>query len=95
MTFLDSESTRRRWMLRASMALVATPVALAFAASSAKAAGKTPKADVGYQFTPHGDQHCGACISFIPGDSPQGAGTCQIIDGLIPQNGWCPLFSKR
>ena len=94
MTFLDHEPTRRRWLLRASLAVIAAPVALALA-RRARAAAKTAKADVGYQFTPHGDQHCGACASFIPGDSPQGSGTCRIIDGPIPQNGWCPLFSKR
>jgi hypothetical protein len=79
--------------LRASLALTAAP--LLFAAARARAAAKTPKAAVSYQFQPHGDQHCGACASFIPGDSPQGAGTCQIVDGAIPQNGWCVLFSKR
>jgi len=87
--------TRRRLLQRAGLAVAAAPAAVALATSTASAAGKTPKADVGYQFTPKGDQHCGACASFIPGDSAQGAGTCKIVDGVIPQNGWCPLFSKR
>jgi hypothetical protein len=95
MTPSETESTRRRWLQRAGLAIVAAPALAAFATSSARAAGKTPKADVGYQFTPHGDQHCGACTSFIPGDSRQGAGTCKIVDGVIPQSGWCSLFSKR
>jgi hypothetical protein len=91
----DISITRRRWLFGAGIAASAAPIVLALTPSAAKAAGKTAKADVGYQYMPHGDQHCGLCASFIPGDSPQGAGTCQIVDGIIPQNGWCPLFSKR
>ena len=87
--------SRRRWLVRAGLAVAAAPVVLALKPGAAKAAGKTAKADVGYQFMPKGDQHCGLCTSFIPGDSPTGAGTCKIVDGVIPQNGWCPLFSKR
>ena len=87
--------TRRRLLQRAGLAVAISPAAAACMVSSAAAAGKTPKADVGYQFTPKGDQHCGACASFIPGDSPEGAGTCKIVDGVIPRSGWCPLFSKR
>lgn len=95
MTRPESSLSRRRLLQRAALAIAAAPAFLALAPTAARAAGKTPKADVGYQFTPHGEQHCGACASFIPGDSPQGAGTCKIVDGVIPQNGWCPLFSKR
>ena len=91
MTLLDIRSTRRRWLLGAGLTLAAAPLALA---TGAKAAGKTPKSDVHYQFTPNGDQHCAACVSFIPDGSP-GPGTCKIVDGPIPQNGWCVLFSKR
>lgn len=88
-------STRRRWLTRAGLAFVATPLALAIGPVKARAAAKTPKADVNYQYTPKGDQHCGACVSFIPGEIPQGPGTCRIVDGPIQQNGWCALFSRR
>ncbi len=87
--------TRRRLLRGAGLAVAGTTALAALMTSPASAAGKTPKADVGYQFTPKGDQHCGACASFIPGDTPEGAGTCKIVDGVIPQSGWCPLFSKR
>jgi hypothetical protein len=50
---------------------------------------------VKYQFTPNGEQHCSLCASFIAGDSPGGPGTCKIVEGPIPQNGWCQLYSKR
>ena len=85
--------TRRVWLMRAGMALGAAPMLLS--AASARATANTPKSAVGYQFKPNGEQHCGACASFIPGADAQGAGTCKIVDGAIPQNGWCQLFSKR
>ena len=91
MMHLDIRSTRRRWLLGAGLALAASPLA----ATPSLAAPTTSKSDVKYQFTPNGDQHCGACASFIPGDSPQGPGTCKIVQGPIPQNGWCVLFAKR
>ena len=87
--------TRRQWLAGAGLALAVTPLAAAIVPGRARAASKTPKSAVNYQYTPKGDQHCGACASFIPGDMPQGPGTCRIVDGPIPQNGWCVLFSRR
>jgi hypothetical protein len=93
-TIFESTLTHRRWLLRAGLALAVTPIALALGAP-ARAAIKAAKGDVGYQYAPKGAQHCGACASFITGDSPLGAGTCKLVDGIIPQNGWCSLFTKR
>jgi len=95
MTVFDIRSTRRRWLLGAGLTLAAAPLALATAPTRARAAATTPKSDVKYQFTPNGEQHCSLCASFIAGDSPEGPGTCKIVQGPIPQNGWCVLFSKR
>ena len=95
MTVFESSATRRRWLLGAGLVLAAAPLAVAIAPTRARAAATTPKSEVKYQFTPNGDQHCGACASFIAGDRPQGPGTCQIVQGQIPQNGWCLLFSRR
>ncbi len=92
MTYSAQRLTRRNCLALAGLA-AAAPIALA--ASAARAAEKAAKKDVGYQFTPHGAQHCGDCVSFIRGDNPAGAGTCKIVDGVIPQTGWCPLYSKR
>jgi hypothetical protein len=92
MTLFDMRATRRRWLLGAGLTLAAAPLALATRAS---AAATTPKSDVKYQFTPNGEQHCSLCASFIAGDSPGGPGTCKIVEGPIPQNGWCQLYSKR
>jgi len=86
-------ATRRGWLLRAGMAIGAAPMVLA--ATSVRAAANTAKAAVGYQYKPNGDQHCGACASFIPGADAAGPGTCRIVEGAIPQNGWCQLYSKR
>lgn len=95
MKTLDIRFTRRRWLVQAGRALGVAPLAMALGPARALASPKTAKADVAYQYMPKGDQHCGACASFIAGGSPTGAGTCKIVDGVIPQNGWCALFSKR
>jgi hypothetical protein len=95
MTSYDSTPTRRRWLLHAGLAMAATPLCLMLAPARAGAAVKAAKGDVGYQYAPKGSQRCGLCASFIPGDSPQGAGSCKLVDGVIPQNGWCSLFTKR
>jgi len=93
MSTTDRTTTRRAWLARVATALAAGPILLA--ASQSRADANTPKASVGYQYKPNGDQHCGACSSFIPGADPQGPGTCRIVEGAIPQNGWCQLYSKR
>ncbi len=61
----------------------------------ARAAGKMSKADVYYQYTPKNGQHCGDCASFLPPASKEGPGACRAVDGPIPANGWCELFSKK
>jgi hypothetical protein len=74
---------------------MATLVGVA-AAGAARAAGKTAKADVKYQYTPKDAARCGLCASFIPpSDGGPGPGMCKIVDGPIPQNGWCVLFSPK
>jgi hypothetical protein len=81
----------RRTVLRAAGVLPA-----ALAARPAAAAGPAnAKADVKYQFTPKGADHCGACVSFLAGESTGGPGTCRLVQGPIPQNGWCVLFARR
>ena len=95
MTTFGNTPTHRRRLLRAGLVLAATPIALSLGAARARAAVNAAKGDVGYQYSPKGAQHCGVCASFIAGDSPLGAGTCKLVDGVIPQNGWCSLFTKR
>jgi hypothetical protein len=90
---MPSDLVCRRTIIAASLG--AAGAALLLPVTRALAAAKTAKADVMYQYQPKGDQHCGLCASFIRGDNPLGAGSCQIVDGNIPQDGWCALFSKR
>lgn len=89
----DFEPLNRRAALRCMGAVVAVPVALSMGTSAAQA-GLTRK-DVNYQLTPHGAQRCGLCASFIMGKSADADGTCKIVAGPIPPNGWCALFAKR
>jgi hypothetical protein len=90
----DPLERSRRGVLRGGVALLAGATA-ALTSVRAQAAGKTAKAAVRYQFTPRGDQHCGGCASFIPAADPAAPGTCKIVDGDIPPNGWCLLFSRK
>ncbi len=89
MAILPHFPSRRRLLAGATFGIGAVPL-LAWAAMA-----KTPKADVKYQFSPRGADHCVLCVSFIPGPEGQGAGACKVVDGPIQPNGWCELFSKR
>jgi hypothetical protein len=94
MSASDRRPTRRACFGLVGFALAAAPTALA-AGSVQAATAKVAKADVGYQYAPHGDQRCGLCISFIADGNPGGPGSCKIVDGAIPPNGWCTLYAKR
>ena len=93
MSIPDRPSPDRRLLLLGTAAFAVASAALA-GGSRAAAGAKTQKADVKYQYTPKDAAHCGLCASFVPGGGEGGApGTCKIVDGPIPQNGWCVLFS--
>jgi len=88
------KSINRRTALQHIGTLVgAVPIAITIGTTAAHA-GLSRK-DVGYQLMPHGAQKCGLCASFVTGKDAASPGTCKIVDGPIPLNGWCPLFSKR
>lgn len=89
MTTIPSSPSRRRVLATAAIGLGALPL-LARAAVA-----KTPKAEVKYQFSPKGADHCALCVSFLPGPEGQGAGSCKVVDGPIQPGGWCELFSRR
>lgn len=86
----------RRVILRRGAVLAAFGAALA-GAGAAQAAATTAKSDVKYQYTPKGSDRCGLCTSFIapPASLADGPGNCKIVQGPIPQNGWCVLFSAK
>jgi len=85
--------TRRRLLQRGATLLGLTAALTATQASADN--GKIAKDRVKYQFTPNGAARCGLCVSFIPAKQgpADGPGTCKLVDGPIPQTGWCPLFS--
>ncbi len=87
------EHLNRRIVLR-GVALAGAASVAALAGPAAAAPANT-KADVKYQNTPKGADTCSACASFIPGDTSGAPGTCKVVQGVIPQNGWCVLFSRR
>jgi high potential iron-sulfur protein len=85
---------QRRGLFKAAAVTVILGAGLA--ATQARAAATTPKSDVKYQNTPNGEQHCSVCASFIADPAGGGGpGTCKIVQGPIPQNGWCVLFAAR
>jgi hypothetical protein len=93
--FGDRSNPSRRALIGRGAALLTFGVAMA-GAVKASAAASTSKADVKYQFMPNGKAHCGLCQSFIPpSGGGSGAGTCKIVEGPIPQDGWCQLFSAK
>jgi hypothetical protein len=92
---MSSDPLSRRRLIRNSAGLSLGLAALAAGVARAEAS-KASKADVKYQFTPKDAAKCGDCVSFIPSASSSGApGTCKAVEGVIPQNGWCVLFSHR
>jgi len=52
---------------------------------------KKAKSDpqIQYQYTPHGEEHCGACVMFRPPDK------CTDVAGFIVRHGWCKIFAAR
>ncbi len=67
--------------------------AAAAVAAAAPAPTKLGKADVNFQLTPKDGARCGGCASFRPGPSGAVNGSCVLVDGPIPPNAWCVLFS--
>ena len=81
--------SRRTFVAFTSLSSLGATVAPAARAASTKLG----KADVNYQLTPKGSARCGLCASFRPAASPAAPGACVLVDGEIPPNGWCVLFS--
>ena len=78
----------RRALLSAAAAAASTLIVTAPAS-----AGSIPKTAVTYQETPKDGHQCSGCKLFIPGASPDAAGTCKSVAGEINPKGWCKLFA--
>ena len=71
-----------------SICAMALGLAMASAAHADDAAPTIPYVDSGRLLLTQG-------VSNIEGADAAGPGTCRIVGGAIPQNGWCQLYSKR
>ena len=82
----DGALSRRAWLEGA--ALVVSVGSICMIPTSAGA--KTSQAEAKYQNQPKGTSAlCGACQYFRPPSA------CQVVDGTISPQGWCPLFEKK
>ena len=63
----------------------------------AKAAGATKlsKADVQYRDRSRDGKDCDDCVQFVPGPTPQAAGSCKVVAGSINPHGYCLAFTPK
>lgn len=93
--------TRRHALRRIAIlgATAAAPTLLAdesaFAASSKKCHGTTPKSAVQYRNKPKGSHQCSNCTHFCPGSSAKAEGTCNVVKGSISPHGWCLAWAAK
>lgn len=78
----------RRSVLQAVLFLAGIATMLAVSTNHS-AAAKMPKAAVGYQDTPHGNQRCDNCALFRP---PR---ACLSVEGDISPQGWCRIWVAK
>jgi hypothetical protein len=78
-------SSTRRQVLRAGLAVVGGVAAVSAQAQDAKIA----QAQVQYQKTPKDGNKCSMCVNWVAPDS------CKIVAGKIDPNGWCVAFAPK
>lgn len=86
----NSEKPSRRTLLSVAIGAMS-----ALAVADVAHAGSIPQKAVSYQSTPNDGKQCSLCKLFIPGDKPDGPGTCKSVAGEIVPNGWCKLFAAK
>jgi len=84
-----AKTGRRRIMLRAGLAVAATPVVAAGLSQGALAQQKLAKNLIQYQDSPKGDQRCDNCTHWQPPNA------CAIVEGPIAPNGWCAAWAPK
>ncbi|HEY2816385.1 MAG TPA: high-potential iron-sulfur protein [Casimicrobiaceae bacterium] len=87
--------SRRSFIGSAALLAGAAAVPALVASPGARAQQKVPQASVKYQDKPNGNQKCGNCLQFIPGNSPAANGTCKVVDGTISPNGYCTIWVAK
>lgn len=89
---LDKKISRRTLLKGAA---VIGGAAFASTIAGKALAAKSSKAEMKYQDKPNGNQQCSDCKFFVPGESPQANGTCQVVEGSISPQGWCAAYAKK
>ena len=75
-----------------------TGMAIAFLTRTEASAAETKLAKSAVQYVDAGKEEgkdCDDCVQFIPGKTPEVAGTCKIVDGAINPHGHCIAFTPK
>lgn len=83
-----NDGLSRRSVLLQGVACAAGAATILTVAAEPAMASKLPKAAVGYQSHPQGNEKCSECALFIKPHS------CKSVAGAIDPNGWCHIFRK-
>ncbi len=94
----DSINESRRTLIRNGVTIAAVGAVAAtglLKSAPARAQSKASQAVAMYQPTPHGADRCDNCIHFIPGNTPEAAGTCKVVEGDVAPEGWCVMYARK
>ena len=75
-----------------------TGMAIAFLTRTGASAAETKLAKSAVQYVDAGKEEgkdCDDCVQFIPGKTPEVAGTCKIVEGEINPHGHCIAFTPQ
>ncbi|MGV8933675.1 MAG: high-potential iron-sulfur protein [Gallionellaceae bacterium] len=91
---MSTEMTRRSFLNKASMALLAIPI-LSFSAAANAKTNPAVRAQLKYQDLPKDKMDCRTCLEFIAGKTDKDLGACNVIPGddEISPNGYCTKWN--
>jgi hypothetical protein len=87
----------RRSMVKGGMYALAG-IAIAFLPRARLSAAETKLAKSAVRYVDAGKEagkNCDDCVQFIPGKTPDGTGTCKIVEGEINPHGHCIAFTPK
>jgi hypothetical protein len=87
----------RRSMVKGGMSALAG-IAIAFLPRARLSAAETKLAKSAVRYVDAGKEagkNCDDCVQFIPGKTPDGTGTCKIVEGEINPHGHCIAFTPK
>src|SRR5215203_4262168 len=93
-TPMDTNTSRRKLLRLAGLALAAIPV-IVISREAGAATNATLRAQLKYQDTRKNDQDCAGCLDFIPGKTDKDPGGCKLIPGddQISPKGYCSAWN--